>query len=178
MEQEVLAVKKRREILEHIEKFPGCYLREIQKTLDLSLGVLQYHLDYLEKREIVSSREEGKRKRYFVKEDVRYRDRKIISILRIKRLREIVIFLLLNPNSSFSEIQKAQNISKSALSFHLKKLKSAEILKEGKREREKIFWVENSEEIAQVLVTYKKSFLDAIVDGFVGSGQRFEVEKE
>lgn len=167
MDQDVLALAKRREILSYIDKFPGTYLRDIEKALNISVGVLQYHLNFMEEKGVISSIFDGYRKRFFIKKEVSYSDRKILTILRLKTLRKIVVFLMLNPNSTYKEILSQFNFTKPALTFHLKKLIKAGIIGKGKKERENIYWVNNPKEISRVLSDYKSSFTDGIVDGFM-----------
>lgn len=167
MEENLLALSRRRMIFEYISKFPGTYLREMEKELSLSVGDLQYHLHQLEKGGMISSLEEGRRKRYFVKEEVRLVDRKILSLIRMKTPRRIVIFLLLNPESSFKEILNEFSFTKGALSFHLKRLDRAGILVKGKREKESVYMISDEERVSQVLITYKSSIMDEVMDGFI-----------
>lgn len=49
MDHEALNLTRRKLIFSHIKQYPGSYIREMEKTLSLSLGDLQYHLQQLEK---------------------------------------------------------------------------------------------------------------------------------
>lgn len=167
MDEDILALSRRRTIFEYISKFPGTYLREMEKELSLSLGDLQYHLRQLEKANVISPLTEGKRKRYFVSDEVRYFDRKVLSVIRMKTPRRIVMFLLLHPDSSFKEILAEFNFTKGALSFHLKRLLKAGIIKKGKRENESIYNIQDAERISQILITYRSSIVDEAMDGFI-----------
>ena len=166
MEEEILELENRRRIYQLVSKYPGMYLREIEKNLGLSIGVLEYHLSYLEKKDILSVEREGHRKRYFIREDVSYGDKATISILRQQTPRRVVIYLMLNPGSSFQEILAQFSMSKSTLSFHMKKITAAEIITSEKRGRETVYTVRDQENIARVILTYKASFLDSVVDHF------------
>lgn len=167
MDEEILALSRRRTIFEHISRFPGTYLREMERTLTLSVGDLQYHLHRLEKANLISAHEEGRRKRYFVNDEVRYIDREILSQVRMKTPRRIIIFLLLNPDSGFKDILAEFNFTKGALSFHLKRLLKAGLLVKGKRERETIYKVADEERIGQLLISYRSSMMDDTLDGFI-----------
>ncbi len=167
MDEEILALSRRRTIFEHISRFPGTYLREMERTLTLSVGDLQYHLHRLEKANLISAHEEGRRKRYFVNDEVRYIDREILSQVRMKTPRRIIIFLLLNPDSCFKDILAEFNFTKGALSFHLKRLLKAGLLVKGKRERETIYKVADEERIGQLLISYRSSMMDDTLDGFI-----------
>jgi len=166
MEEEVLELENRRKIYQLVSKYPGMYLREIEKEIGLSIGVLEYHLSYLEKKEILSVEREGHRKRYFIREDVSFGDKATIALLRQEIPRRIVIHLMLNPDSSFQDVLAQFNISKSTLSFHMKKLTSQELVLTEKVGRETYYKVGDPEDTARIILTYKASFLDSVVDRF------------
>lgn len=167
MDEDILALSRRRTIFEYISNNPGTYLREMERSLSLSVGDLQYHLHQLEKAELITPHEEGKRKRYFVREEVPSIDRKVLSVIRMKTPRRIVIFLLLNPESSFKEILAEFNFTKGALSFQLKRLIKAGLVVKGRRESENIYRISDEERIGQVLITYKSSIIDEVMGDFI-----------
>jgi len=162
-----LELENRRKIYEYVSRFPGSYFREIQKAIGLEVGTLEYHLDYLERRGILSSEVEAGRRRYYVSAQIPHEDKHIIGLMRQKVLRRIVVHLLLNPRSSFSELLSLVGISKSTLSFHLSKLVKAGVVKEERVGREKVYWIDDVDRISGVLITYKSSLLDDVVDRFV-----------
>jgi len=167
MDADVLALSRRRLIFEHISKFPGTYLREMEKDLDVSVGDLQYHLLQLEKSGIIFSHEEANRKRYFAADKVRYSDREILAVVKLRTSRRIVMFLLGNPDSTFREILAQFDFTKGALSFHLKRLLKRGIILKGKREKENIYKVADEDKVGAVLVTYQTSLMDEALDGFL-----------
>ncbi len=166
MDEDVLELENRRKIYQLISKFPGMYLREIEKELGLAMGVLDYNISYLEKKEILTVEREGNRKRYFVKEDISFGDKATIALLRQEIPRRIVIHLMLNPNASFQDVLAQFNISKSTLSFHMKKLTETDIVGSQKKGRGSFYYVIDPDNTARVILTYKASFLDNVVDRF------------
>jgi predicted transcriptional regulator len=166
MDHEALNLTRRKVIFTHISQYPGAYLREMEKALSLSIGDLQYHLGQLEKAELISSHDDGRRIRYFVR-DVSVPDREVLSLIQLRTPRRIVVFLLNHPDSSFKEILSEFRFTKGALSFHMKKLTHAGIILSVKQEREHIYRVKDERYISQVLVTYRSGLLDQAVDGFV-----------
>jgi len=166
MDDDVLALENRRNIYQLVSKFPGMYLREIEKELGLSIGVLEYHLNYLVKKDILTVEREGHRKRYFVGEDISYGDKTTIGLLRQETPRRIVVFLMLNPDTSFQDVLAQFSISKSTLSFHMKKLTEGDIVVTEKKGRETYYSVRDVDDTARVILTYKASFLDSVVDRF------------
>lgn len=166
MEEDVLELENRRKIYQLISKYPGMYMREIEKELGLAVGVLDYHLSYLVKNEILSIEREGNKIRYFIRKDVSYGDKATIALLRQKTPRRIVVHLMLNPGVNFKDVLEQFKMSKSTLSFHMKKLTEANIVNATKEGRETFYEVIDQETIARIILTYKASFLDSVVDRF------------
>jgi len=161
-----LNLENRRRIYGFIESNPGIHLREIQRALDMQPGLLSYHLDYLEKRNLIKSEDDGNRKRYFVADRFRLKDRRIISLLRQRSPSEIIVHLLIKGPSSFTEIRNALGISKSTLSYHMKKLTRYGIVICGTREREKIYWLKKPEEVIDLIISLKPAAESTPVDRF------------
>ena len=139
----------------------------MEKTLSLTMGDLQYHLQQLEKADLISSHDDGRRKRYFVKNEVNYFDREILSFIKMRTPRRIIIFLLLHPESSFKETLAEFHFTKGALSFHLKKLIKANIVINIKREKEMIYRIKDENRISQILIVYQSGILDEALNGFI-----------
>ncbi|UCD91688.1 MAG: helix-turn-helix domain-containing protein [Methanobacteriota archaeon] len=153
-------------IFRYISRYPGSYFREIQKGVDLATGVLEYHLNYRVKKGLLSTETERKRKRYYVSEEIPHPDKRTIGLMRQKMPRRITIHAMLNPDCSFQDLRKEFEIAKSTLSFHLKKLEDAGILVSYLEGRKKFYKVADPEETARILISYKSSFLDAVLDSF------------
>ncbi|MGQ9583532.1 MAG: winged helix-turn-helix transcriptional regulator [Thermoplasmatota archaeon] len=162
-------VAARRKLYEFVLLSPGCHMREIQRRLEIPLGTLEYHLKYLVEREYLSVREEGGYKRYYPVGTIRGMDKGILSLLRQDVPRRIVMYLLLHPGSKFGELAARFDIAPSTLSFHLAKLLRAGIVSRTRAGRESTYRVENEHEVARVLIAHRRSFLDALVDSFVGT---------
>ena len=142
-------------------------MREMEKALSLTLGDLQYHLQQLEKAELITTYDDGRRKRYFVKNEVNYLDREILSFIKMRTPRRIIIFLLLHPDSSYKEMLVEFRFAKGTLSFHLKKLLYANIISKTKRERETIYRIKDEKTISQMIITYQSGIVDETVNGFI-----------
>jgi len=167
MDHEMLNLSRRKMIFHQISKYPGTYIREMEKALSLSLGDLQYHLQQLEKADLISSHDDGRRKRYFVKNEVNYFDREILSFIKMRTPRRIIIFLMIHPESTFKEILAEFYFTKGALSFHLKKLIKANIVINIKREKEMIYIIKDETRISQILIAYQSGILDEALNGFI-----------
>ena len=126
-----------------------------------------YHLGQLEKSGLIYSNDDGKRKGFFITSEVQYFDRKIISTIRMRTPRHIIIFLLTKPDATFREILANFNFTKGALSFQLKRLVKSGILSRGKMEKESTYKVVETERVRNLLITYRASIADDVLDGVV-----------
>ena len=63
-----LELETRRKIYEQINKSPGIHFRELERRLKVVVGNLQYHLQYLEKKNLIRTLNDEDYVRYFVKD--------------------------------------------------------------------------------------------------------------
>ena len=166
MPEDALELETRQRIFQHVKKMPGTHMREIGREANIPMGTLEYHLHYLVKAGILVTREDGRYTRYFASDEGGRRERDILACIRQEPPRRITTFLLLNPGLSHGKILENFQMSASTLSFHLKKLVGGGILRQEKEGRENRYWVIEPDLVAKVLITYRKSFLDDVVDRF------------
>lgn len=163
-EEEALNLERRRRIYHFVRSHPGLHLRALEKRLGIALGDLRYHLDYLEKKRLIGSRSDGYRKTFFSARDVFLQDRDVLALLRQRAPRRIILHLMLRESSTFEELRGELGVSKSTLSFHLKKLTAKGLVKTSRLEGRNVYKLPNKETLAELLITYRESFLDAAVD--------------
>lgn len=163
-----LELETRKRIYDQIKKAPGVHFRELQRRLELEVGNLQYHIHYLEKRNLIKASNDGNYVRYFVRDrSLNETERKILSLLRRSSCRHILIQLLNNPNLNNKELSKAVDLSPSTISWNLNKLVEAGIIERTKTGRISTFAVVDPLTVHELLICYKESFLDTLVDGFI-----------
>jgi len=156
----------RQRIYSLIEQNPGCHMRELKKRADISsMGNMGYHLDYLQRRELVVTKPNGHYKRYYITRE-RVKGKHIVGLLRQEVPRRIAVFLLLHPGATHKEIGEQFTLSPSTLSFHLKKMVQRGLLTREKKGRTACYKVVDPDEVANVLITYRPTFLDKVVDHF------------
>jgi predicted transcriptional regulator len=160
---EILENERRRRIYEIIEENPSIHLRELQRILNMPLATLEYHLSYMTRKKIIFSEADGHHKRYYTKPLDR-EEKKLLSALRQKRLREIVLIVLTNGKVKYQFLSDCLKLPHSTLSLYLKYLVDNEILTRTKIGYENLYTVQDEERIAKVLVAYRSSFLDSLVD--------------
>jgi predicted transcriptional regulator len=88
-------------------------------------------------------------------------------LLRRSGCRHILLQLLDNPNLNNKELSQAAGLSPSAISWNLKKLIEAGIIERKKTGRISNFTIIDPAAVAELLICYKESFLDTLVDGFI-----------
>ncbi len=159
--------EKRKNIYEMIRGSPGIHLRELERRLDISLGNLQYHLNYLEKKNLISRTRDEEYIRFFIinklesKEDI-----PILSLLRRQGCRHILINLLQCPFMTNKELAEMLELAPSTISWHLRKIDKAGVLTKEKKGREVRFSVKDPEKVATLMISYRAGFLDSLIDNF------------
>jgi predicted transcriptional regulator len=162
-------LESRRQIFELITDFPGLHFREILRRLDISSGNLNYHLNYLIKHEVLVTITDGNLKRYYLVGKIKGQEKRILACLRNETARGLVLFLLLNPNTQFNEIAKHFDLTPSKLAYHLNKLRKKNIVEKERKGRITMYTVSNEEAVANVLITYRPSFMDDLIEKFIES---------
>lgn len=161
-------LETRRRLYELIRDSPGIHLRELERRLDLVVGSLQYHLQYLEKNNLISQFKDEEYVRYFVKDRTPGRtEREILYFLRRKGCRHILMNLLREPGMNNKELSVAVGLSPSTVSWNLNKLVKAGIIEKDRAGRTSKFTIVDPEPVAELLISYKESFLDNLLDNFI-----------
>ncbi|HSU72321.1 MAG TPA: winged helix-turn-helix transcriptional regulator [Candidatus Binatia bacterium] len=170
--KEILELDVRRRIFDIVRSFAGCHLREIQRSARLSFGSASYHLSYLEKHHLIKAEKYGKHVRYF-SQDVSADDGQLLSLLRQKSVRSILVFLVLHEGCTHQEIVSALGLSASTITWHVKKLLDARIVAVRTRGKFNSYsLIVPKERIMTLLISYKESFLDKLVDGLIDAWER------
>ena len=167
MEDKILQLEARRRVFEAIKEFPGIHMRELQRKTGMALGTLRYQIRFLEKHRLIVERKQGRLVTYYPAKggaEVDARDKKYLTILRQELPRLIVLHLMMNPHSSHGDMKAHFTVSPSTLSYHLKRLADSDIVGKDSEGR---YYVLDEERVAKVLITYRQSFVDSMVDAFV-----------
>ncbi len=160
---EILANENRRKIYAIIEANPGIHMRELQRVLDMPLTTLEYHLTYMGRKKIIFREGDGHYKRYYIR-PLGAEDKKILSALRQRKMRDIVFLVLMNKKVKHQFISDYLKLPNSTVSCYLKNLVNSMVLCKEKIGYENIYTVCDEDRVAKVLIAYKSSFLDKVVD--------------
>jgi predicted transcriptional regulator len=161
-----IELEARRRIYDYVVANPGTHLRAIKDELDMPMGQLEYHLHYLEQRDILDSKEDRYYKRFYPHE-MSATDRRLLSAIRQEKPRQIVLTVLQEPGIDHKAIQKELGIGASSLSFYMKDLIDKEVIEKLKEGRRSLYHVKDADRVVKLLITYRPSFLDKMVDRFL-----------
>jgi predicted transcriptional regulator len=164
---DALDLESRRTIYEMVRSRPGTYLREMERELGMQVGMLTYHLRVLAEAGMIRAEQEGNHLRYFPADGFVLNDRRALSHLRNRTSRAILIHVLDRGSAGFSEILGLVGVSKSTLSYHLKRLAAAGLVTLKKGEVMSISAVD-PERLVNLLVWVREDLerdsADALVD--------------
>ncbi|HUR61180.1 MAG TPA: helix-turn-helix domain-containing protein [Candidatus Thermoplasmatota archaeon] len=162
----VLDLDARRRIVEHVRLHPGLHLRALAEALAMPVSTLEYHCYHLLKHGHLAVREGSGFKAFYPAQGMDRRDRDILYLVRHDAPRRICAYLVLHAGATPGDLKAVIALSAPTLSFHLKKLRDAGILREEPDGRTKRLYVVDPERVASLLVTYRASFVDDVVDRF------------
>lgn len=165
----VLDLAARKRIVDFVRASPGLHMRELAARLDMAVSTLEYHCYQLVKHGHLATRESGGFKAFYPGEGIDRRDKDILYLVRHEAPRRICSHVLLNPGATPGDIKQVLGVSAPTLSFHLNKLRSAGVLRDEPAGRTKHLYVADPERVANILVTYRASFLDDAVDRFAAA---------
>ncbi len=161
-----MELEARRRIFAAVREAPGVHFRELQRLLEMPVGQLEYHLHAMESEGIFKTTEERYYKRYYAAE-VDSRDKEVLAVLRQENPRRIVMHVMLNPRVGHGELAEAVSMAPSTLSFYLADMVAKGVLDRQKDGRTSSYSVAEPERVSRVLVTYRRGFLDKLVDRFI-----------
>ena len=179
--KEIIDLKPRYKIFQLIKKYPGLHQKAIIKKSNYSEGTVRYHLDYFEKKELVSVSLTDKYKRYYVKDLISQKEKELLNVLRKKIPQNITLYIMIYMAGSRVKISRSLEIHPKLVEYHLKNLVEAGVLKQIDTEKgiikiqtkfetiSKEFKISNNEvlytlkdfyEIYNFFIKYSSNFID------------------
>ncbi|GEM_PF-2917137 len=158
----ILTLASRRKIYALVQQYSGCNFHALERRSNIPATTLQYHLHYLAKEKLITTQKDGNKIRYFPNA-LPSKDKDLLTLLRQKHIRHILL-LLLHKECQQHELAQALQLSSSTVSWYLSKLARQHIIAfHGKKD---IYYqlVIPATEIIPLLITYKESFFDGLVD--------------
>lgn len=161
-----LELEIRQNLYSLISTCPGLHFREIQRRTEVSTGQLTYHLDCLVKAGLLRTSSDGEYLRYYAYPEMADEERRILEIVHRESPRHILLCLLENDACSNEQLTERLHLSPSTVSWHIKKLVDENIVKKRVAGRESLYSINDPELVRKVLIKYKETFMDKLVDRF------------
>ncbi len=162
-----LELEKRKELYTLICASPGLHFREIQRRTESGTGQLDYHLEYLKKAGLVFSEKTGGYLRFYARTEITPDEKRILELLYHKSIRRILLQILENESCNHDALVKKLDISPSTISWHLNKIIDAGAVNKVVDGRKSVYSLADPELVVKVLIQYRESFMDSIVDRFI-----------
>ena len=157
-------LETRKRVYDLVVSSPGVHLREIERLTNLPLGVVRYHLERLQREDLIFAEEDRYFKRFFPKGKLPNVSTGTFVALRQEPLRRIVLQLISTPGISHSALMSALSLPASTLSTYLSILLGKNVVRREKRGKESLYFVADEESVIKVLMVYRPTFLDKLVD--------------
>lgn len=167
-------LSNRRRIYQFIVENPGTYLREMERVLNLQVGVLQHHLNVMTRQDMLTTEDDGHRVMYFSAGTRTLEERRMLASIRLRTPRRIVIQLLREGVQTPGDLVEAQHLTKGAISFQISRLVAKGIVTEECGHGRKSYRLSNPQTAIRLLVMCRTSLLDSLVDSFLDSWSRIE----
>jgi len=133
--KDLVTTKNRKIIYDYIKEYPGIHLNKLFRQFKLSNSSIRHHLKYLVSNNFISVKKEKGYVRYYVNNSVSNQHKKIISHLRVKTTRHILLYLFAEVAASEKELANLLDKADSTIGFHLKKLLDDNIIEIAKVEK-------------------------------------------
>lgn len=122
----------RSRILHLVERFPGLHLRDIQRRSECSPMLAEYHLNVLERLELITSTHEGRYRHFFPKRheamSLDRTDRRWLAMLRRPPVLAMVLALLEDGDVRPMALAKTLDLASSTASYQIRVAKKAGLL--------------------------------------------------
>ncbi|MCW4019571.1 MAG: winged helix-turn-helix transcriptional regulator [Candidatus Bathyarchaeota archaeon] len=125
---ELLNQPTRIDIYNYVLANPGVHFRGVCNGLGLSVGVVQYHLDVLEKSGLLISVIDGNNQRYFEANAFTKADMELVSMSRHQTANKILTILTQNGSTLHRDLATSLGITSQALSWQMNKLEKADLV--------------------------------------------------
>ena len=158
--EDILELETKRKIYNYVLEYPGLYLSELSRNLDIPRTTLTYHLHYLEKLNLITEKNGGRYTRFYATNNVSRSDKKLLNFMRQKTFRNIIFFLFKYPGSTRNDISKNLKKHPTTISYYLKKLKKMNIVEGIQKENKIRYLIDFNVELIVFLITYEKSLLE------------------
>lgn len=131
------------------------------------MGVIQYHLYSLERERRILSRRNGLYKRFYPNLVFGDYQQEILDVLSQETERDLLLYLINNPNSTQKELAEYAQISAGTINWHMKRLVESNLI-QAKHEGQFVRYVVSgdAQEILRLVQSYHPSIWERWADRF------------
>lgn len=178
---DLLELDTRRRLFDHVRRFPGLHLSEIARGIDVELNLAKYHLTYLERHGLISSKRDEQYWRFWPKEEgsvglresVSVQEKQVLSFLRRPVPLHVTLLLLEKETATHAELLAHVGVSHGTLHYHLQKMERAGLLASERAGRERKYRLVDRANVLGQLLRYRPP--DALVAGFLDAWESLEL---
>lgn len=178
---DLLALETRRRVFEYVQKFPGLHLREIARGTEMDPNHAKYHLRYLEKHGLLSSRREEGYWRFFAKEEgsiglreaLAPHEKTVLALLRQPVPLHAILLLLEQEDASAEQLRAKVGVAHSTLLYHMQKLERAGVVTSDREGRERRFRLVDRALVERQVTKFRPP--DQLVQGFLEAWEQLEL---
>ena len=161
-------------IIQLVNEMPGIRYRELLRITGVSNGVLSYHLNLLDNLGKVQVHRVNNRVTRYFSHDVSTVESNVIGLLRQTTTRKIILYILESGPCGFNDIVTYTKKVPSTVSWHLSRLKDANIIKVRKQYDLNYYEIKiNKLTLQNLLNKYNSSFIEQIVDNYTNMINEF-----
>lgn len=163
--EEVLEYETRRRVFELIQREPGLHMRELERRSTVPLSTLRHHLAFLQEHGLVDAEEDRNVTRFFPRALLEPHDRRTLGALRQEALRRLLLHILAKGGQApYRELAAEHGIPASTLATYLAELVRRGVLARRSLGRESRYDVLEPERVIRLLLAYRETFFDRLVD--------------
>ena len=171
-EKEVNTIRER--IIQFVNETPGIRYRELLRITGVSNGVLSYHLNLLDTTGKVRVHRVNNRVTRYFSHDVSTVESNVIGLLRQNTTRKIILYILEFGPCGFNDIVIHAKKVPSTVSWHLSRLKDANIINVRKQNELYCYEIKiNKVGLQKLLNKYNSSFTEKIVENYTNMINEF-----
>ena len=164
-----------------VEAVPGLRLADVAREAGLDPKHAKYHLDYLAKHGLVSSRDEGAHQVYFTRaegplglqETVDAADKQVLALLRQPVPLHAVLVLADAGECSHSDLEAALPVSRTTVHHHMAKLERAGVVASWREGKERRYRLADHDRVLGLLLRYRPP--DRLVAGFLEAWEALDL---
>ncbi|WP_410507188.1 winged helix-turn-helix transcriptional regulator [Methanosarcina hadiensis] len=135
-----IGILKRKHIYAFIKASPGTCISELANNTGLNRGTLRHHLKILEAENLVDTRSDHGKVRYFQNNfSFEEKEKLVISALQNEMIRKIISKILDEECNTNRDLSTTTGISKGTVTWYIKQLKELDLIEENKVGRSTVY---------------------------------------